>query len=369
MNSIEDMKHNVLFSIEGGTYPKIVGGMEVFNYYLIRGLSQKSAHIYYTAHSEYNFHLGHHLKTYALRPQKIFWPLQDFIHLLCHPSIKSYVISYSEAHWLIWYLFSVIARILRLDLIIVIHHGKSTPAKNHEVYKKFFNTAKNVIAVSPDIKKNYDAAYGIDCTIIYPIVPFETTPLTKEECRTKYNIPLDATVISMVGTIKRMKNPDILIKALAGMSEEKRYTYNLYAIFAGSGPMVEQLQEMANALGIADRVRFLGLIPKDSINEIMMLTDIYLIASDYEGTSVSLLEAMFNKKNIIISRVPGLIDMVEEGIDALAFETGNQLQLTHCICNIVEYPHSSAQRAESAYRKYLAKYNFEDVLQKYISIL
>lgn len=358
-----------LFSLYGGVYPHAVGGMEVFNYYLVRELAMKGGDVCYSSHFKYDHGCGRHFKTRNLRPQKLFWPLQDFFILLFHPSIKNLLLSFSQAHWIIWFFFALISKVLRRNLIVVIHHGKSVPQDHHKAYSYFFRTAASVVAVSDDIKKNYDSTFGIDCKVIYPLVPFEITERPKQECRDAYGIARDALVVSMVGTVKDMKNPDTLVRAIAAMPEDFRTENNVCAVFAGGGPMIQFLKELAAELGISDRVVFLGQVPKDKVNEVMKLSDIYLIASDYEGTSVSLLEAMFNQKSIIISRAPGLVDMVKEGVDALAFETRNHLQLCQCIKDIVENPQKAQERVDSASEVYAAKYDYKSVLNKYMEVL
>lgn len=358
-----------LFTIYGGIYPRVTGGMEVFNYYLIRELASKGWPVAYSSYLQYNHGQGMHFRTLKLKPLKLFWPLQDFFILLFNPSIKNLVVSYSEAHWLIWYLFTLITRILHRNLIIVLHHGKSVPADHFSVYQNFFQTAKTVVAVSHDIKRNYDNTYKINCEVIYPLVPFNKSELTKEDCRKKYGIPTDAIVISMVGTLKDMKNPDTLIKAIASMSKSYREQKNIIAVFAGNGSMTESLKQMTETFGVADRTIFLGQVPKESVCEVMRLTDIYLIASDFEGTSVSLLEAMYNKKSIIVSRAPGLIDMVQEGTDALCFKTRNAEELKECICKFIENPKLAITMSDSAYHNFQDKYCYNDIIHNYSRIL
>lgn len=91
--------------------------------------------------------------------------------------------------------------------------------------------------------------------------------------------------------------------------------------------MYTTLEDYVNRNNLSERVRFLGIIPNDKVCDIFSLTDIYIIASDFEGTSISLLEAMFNAKPIIASNVPGLNDMIFSGENGLLFEHNSCAEL------------------------------------------
>lgn len=361
-------KNNVLFLLNDGTYPHKTGGMEVFNYYLIKSLKERMDVRDYGSHP-LDFQGTKHYSYRSIRPTKYLLPLQLFVHFLLHPSERNILVSFSSAHAIFWYLTALVIKFFGIKSTAVIHYGKDVPKDHPDYYRYFFKVQRHVVAVSEDIKKNYDAAFGTDCKVIYPLVPFVDAIEGKEYYRKKYDIPVDALVISMVGTVKGMKNPDTLIDTLAAMTNEEHTRIKPFAVFAGGGPMIEELKQRAEEKGIGSCVKFLGQLPKEDVGEIMALADIYLIASDFEGTSVSLLEAMYNKKKIIISRAPGLTDMITEGKDGLAFETRNAAELKDCIIDIARNPQQAEARAEAAFTTYKARYDYKMVVDAYEELL
>lgn len=362
------MKNKVLFILGDGVYPYKTGGMEVFNYYLIRELRSLFDIRYLAGHKlNYEGCKFHHMNT--IRPAKFIFPLQIFWHFLTHPKEKTVLISFSSAHWFIWWMYSIIIKLFRLKSIAVIHYGKTVPQEHPSAYKSFFHSQKAVVAVSEDIKRNYDKAFRTNCKVIYPLVPFEKANDSKEQLRDKYGVPQDANIICMVGSIKGMKNPDTLIDAIANLADEERWLYKPFALFAGGGSMISELEERAKSKGVFQYVKFLGNVPKDNVKDIMALSDIYLIASDFEGTSVSLLEAMYNQKPIIISRAPGLVDMIEEGKDGWAFTTRDSKDLKKCIIDILENQGVAEERSQSASNVYRGRYSFAQVVDEYIKLL
>ena len=360
--------NKVLFVLGNGTYPNVTGGMEVFNYYLIKAL-QEDIDVSYLSKYKMDIDNAKHKKSYNIRPTKYFFPLQLLKCLLFHKRVDKVVFSFSAAHAIIWKLYYEICKFIKIRYIAVIHYGDVTPSKSDEFYKKFFHGAETVVAVSEDIKKNYDSKYGINCKVIYPLVPFAEAKPSKESLREKYNIPQDANTICMVGSIKGMKNPNTIIEALHSFSNEEIEKYKPHVVFAGGGTDLEKLKVKTAKYNLSKYITFLGNVPKEYVNEIYKLSDYYMIASDFEGTSVSLLEAMFNKIPIITSRVPGIVNTIKENSECLMFTVKSQLELKNCLIKYFENPNIAKEVSEKAFEHFLKSYNYDNVVKEYIKIL
>lgn len=356
------------FILGGGIYPNVVGGMEIFNYYLIKSL-RNEFDISYTSFVPLKIDHTKWYKCLNLKPSKVFFPLQVFLHLLFHPQIKKVIISYSEAHWFIWQLYTLIMTFLKIDYYIVIHYGKEPEIHHKKIYQTFFKKAQKVICVSEDIKKNYDKLHNINCRVIYPLVPFERAVQQKEELRKQYNIPINRNVICMIGSVKQMKNPDDILEVIKNFNNEELVKYNPHIVYAGSGNMIEILKKRASDYKISDRVTFLGFVPKEKVNEIYKLSDIYLIASDFEGTSVSLLEAMFNAMPIIASRVPGIIDTISEEKESIMYSLKSHIELKAALIKILSNSDLKNEIKNNAFKHYSECYSYKNVLKEYKNIL
>lgn len=360
--------NKVLFVINDGIYPYHTGGMEIFNYHLIRTLS-KDTSISYMASRCYDFDSALFIKSCSLKPTKVLSPLWLLLYLMFHRQYKKVVFSFSAAHWLVWRLYEVAIRTLKLEATIVIHYGKDVPSDHRDAYRKFFLSAKNVVAVSDDIKKNYDRAFGLVCRVIYPLIPFRFAPLTPEFYRTKYHIPQGSNVISMVGTLKEMKNPNRILESLLLFDNDELRQYKPHVVYAGTGPMMNDLQDFVESHGLSDYVSFLGVIPNDAVCEIMALTNIYLIASDFEGTSVSLLEAMFNAKPIVASDVPGLRDMIKSGYNGLLYDVSSAVSLKQSILALLLNVNKARKLGKAAKDSFEDRYDYSIMIEAYKEML
>lgn len=355
------------FVLGDGTYPDHIGGMEIFNYYLIKEL-QKDYAISYSAYKRLNFPGPKLHRCLKVKPTKVSFPIQLFLYLLFHPG-RTLIYSYSAAHWLVWYLYTLVARILRLDYIVVIHYGKEPPATHQKVYQNFFQQAKHVVAVSENIKKEYDRQFRINCTTIFPLVPFKKNETPKSELRRRHGIPADAFAVCMVGTIKEMKNPQTVVEALAKLPADIIDRYNPHIVYAGTGPGVNHLKEIITLHGLQERCHLLGFVPKEKTDEIYALSDAYVIASDFEGTSVSLLEAMFNGLPVVASRAPGIVDTIAEDEECLMFGPRNADELKTQLLTIMTNPALAKEKGKAARSRYERDYDFSNVVNSYKNII
>lgn len=90
-----------------------------------------------------------------------------------------------------------------------------------------------------------------------------------------------------VGRIGPPKNHELLIRAFADfVTDFPEYTLELY----GKGVQEDELKKLASRLGLGQKVRFCGFSAQ--VQEKIKKAAMYVLSSDYEGVSNSLLEAM-----------------------------------------------------------------------------
>ena len=360
------VKKPLLFVINQGVYPDYTGGMEIFNYFIIKRLASE-CDLYYMASKKYDYQGASFIRSCSLRPTKYLTPLYFFFYMLFHPRIKHVVFSYTPAHSILWRLYSLAVKLLKLKSYIIIHHGEKISECEVKKYKDLFIKSQVVVAVSTAIKENYDSIASVNCIVIPPLVPFIAPNESSEFYRKKYRIPANSFVISMVGSLKPIKNPQTILEALMLFTTEELLEIKPHIVFAGGGPDESVLKSFVIGNKLSDYVSFLGVVPKNDVGEIMCLTDIYLISSDFEGTSVSLLEAMYNSKPIIISSAQGLQDMIDSK-SRLCFTTKNSFELKECIISYFNNNTLKIQNGNNARLIYDDKYSYESMVEMYKTI-
>lgn len=114
---------------------------------------------------------------------------------------------------------------------------------------------------------------------------------------------LDRPTLLSVGQLIPRKGHDLVIRALKGLPEWG-------VLIAGSGEMEGELRRLAVAEGVAERVRFLGLVPHAELPRIYGAADLLVLASEREGWANVLLEAMACGTPVIASNVWGTPEVV-----------------------------------------------------------
>ena len=106
-----------------------------------------------------------------------------------------------------------------------------------------------------------------------------------------------------VGLLDPRKAHDLIIKALPSLPE-------VDLLIAGTGPEKKNLEQLAQELGVADRVTLLGPVPQTELKTYYNAADALVLASSREGWANVLLEAMACGTPVVASNVWGTPEVV-----------------------------------------------------------
>jgi glycosyltransferase involved in cell wall biosynthesis len=123
--------------------------------------------------------------------------------------------------------------------------------------------------------------------------------------------PKDAPGGSVVcaGRLSDEKGVDILIRAAAGYPR-------LRIDIAGEGPAREELERLASAIGVAERVRFHGRLPASELQALLRTASVMALPSRwYENMPLAVLEAFAAGLPVVASNLGGLPELVEQDVD------------------------------------------------------
>ena len=135
-------------------------------------------------------------------------------------------------------------------------------------------------------------------------------------------------IITMVSAFREQKDQDTLVKALKELPENYRLK------LAGDGVRRPKVEELANILGVANRVDFLGI--RTDIPEILKSSDVIVLSSHWEGLSLSSIEGMASGRPFIASDVDGLREVVKDA--GILFPHGDYKQLAKEIGQLCTNP-------------------------------
>lgn len=134
----------------------------------------------------------------------------------------------------------------------------------------------------------------------------------------------DVPVILSVGRFEAAKDHATLLRALPLVPEA-------HAVLVGDGSQRQEMERLADALGLSERVHFLGR--RDDVPELIGMSDVFVQSSHWEGFGLAAVEAMAGAVPVIASRVPGLADIVEGA--GLTFQPGDHQELASCLNSLL----------------------------------
>lgn len=146
-------------------------------------------------------------------------------------------------------------------------------------------------------KVYYVPGVGVD------IEKIRSISINKEQKKNELGIPNDVKVLLSVGELNENKNHEIIIKTLSKL-DNKDFVY----LICGKGELKGYLQNLAQEIGIGDKVKFLGY--RMDVLEICKIADLFIFPSKREGLPVSLIEAMACGVPCIASDVRGNRDLL-----------------------------------------------------------
>ena len=357
-------------------YPELTGGMEVFNFHLLKKIdeiSDPNKLVVLTNAKEYI----NYKNIFPLKNRLFFFrrfglgALSTFIYYtfsnkLNWRDVKTIYVPYTSGFELNAIAFLLIKKIFKIEYIVHHHCGILKEWKNKRLLKSFFKNATEIVAVSHSIICEYSKRTERDLLYYPPLIPYDRCEDSRENLRKKYKIEAYKKAILFVGTLKPLKAPEVLIKAFIELGDNFIKKHELCLLFAGDGELREDLEKHYAQI---DYIKFLGRIPTEHVNELYKLSDIYVIPSWYEGTSMSLLEAMYNGLACVGTNVTGINDMIEDGVNGALFEKDNISQLSEIIKELINDELYCDKLKESSRKYYDANYSYNEYLQKIKKLL
>ncbi|SHK29051.1 glycosyltransferase [Xylanibacter ruminicola] len=178
-----------------------------------------------------------------------------------------------------------------------------------------------LLAVSPSLKAQMERHFGVEAEVVCDMV---------SDAFLQPAIPRKTTkpfVWLAVGSLIQRKGYDVLLEAFAQLGGAEQL------IIVGSGSENGHLRTQAERLGIADRVRFTGMLDKQAIISLMNESNAFVLPSRGETFGVAYIEAMAMGLPVIATRCGGPEHFVKPD-NGLLVDIDNVEQLTKAMRQI-----------------------------------
>jgi len=132
----------------------------------------------------------------------------------------------------------------------------------------------------------------------------------------------------------------------------------------GDGPDRSTAEWLAQKLGVSERVAFLG--KQDRVHELLPLADLMLMPSEMESFGLAALEAMACETPAIATRVGGVPELIDDGINGLLFPVGDVDGMAAAAISILRDPERHAVMRKAARRTAQDRFCSTRILPRYV---
>ncbi|MBX5437397.1 MAG: glycosyltransferase family 4 protein [Alicyclobacillaceae bacterium] len=194
-------------------------------------------------------------------------------------------------------------------------------------------------------------------------VPLEPLPddhtYYRRRLRERLGIPADSAVVGVAARLDPVKDIGTTVRALAALDHA-----GVHLAIAGDGPERQRLEALAAALGVRDRVHFLGFV--DNVQAFYAGLDVHVLSSLSEGTPSSLLEAGAAGVPNVGTDIPGITHLVSHGQTGMIVPVGDPVTLAATLDQLLKDPVRRRLLAERFAREVLPRFAPEQMLRAYV---
>jgi glycosyltransferase involved in cell wall biosynthesis len=198
------------------------------------------------------------------------------------------------------------------------------------------------------------------------VVPFGVDP-ERFSPMPKADGPL---VIGTVKTLAPKYGIDTLIKAFALIAHEPGLELARLRL-VGDGPQRKPLEALVRSFRIADRVDFIGAVPHDHVPEELVKLDMYaaLSRSDSESFGVAVIEASACGLPVVVSRVGGLPEVVDEGRSGLIVPKEDRKAAADAFLRLARDASLRESMGGAGRARVLARYAWGDCVNRQLMVI
>jgi glycosyltransferase involved in cell wall biosynthesis len=231
------------------------------------------------------------------------------------------------------------AFLMQVPIIIDHWHGFTRFSRKRRLICRLLGRVTDVsLAVSPGVRDYLVVQVGLDPARVRAVpngVDIAAIDAARPgpEVRRELGLPPEAPVIGLVARLDHWgKGHKELFTAMAQLKGR----YPCHALLVGGGRREGEVRQLAESLGLAGEVHFLGW--RRDVPDLLAAMDILVLPSYSEGVSLALLEAMAAGLPVIATAVGGTPEVVTDGVTGLLIPSRDAAALAEALERLLADP-------------------------------
>jgi glycosyltransferase involved in cell wall biosynthesis len=283
-----------------------------------------------------------------------------------------------HAHWILpnGFIGAVVSRILGIPLVVSVPGSDAQVAGKNALFRSMARVAfaqAGLLTANSESLRDAVIALGADPAkfdmIIYGTDPNALSPQNQGVAarRAELEIPNDATILLCVGRMVHKKGFGDLIRALATAPLNE---CNVVAVMVGQGDQWAEWQALGQQLGVADRLRWVGNVPKDRISIDYNMADVLVMPSvsrPADGLNVCVLDAMSCGKPVVASTVAGNALAVIDGVTGYLVPEQSPAALGAALTRLLQDPAMRQQMGRAGRARIEQELGWPHLARRYLT--
>ena len=209
------------------------------------------------------------------------------------------------------------------------------------------NESDAITAVSQNLKDETYRSFAItkEIDVIYNFVDVNRFNKKPIDAFRKVIAPNGERIIIHASNFRKVKRVDDVVKIFSAIRKEMPAKL----LMVGDGPERHAAEEFARELGIEDDIRFLG--KQEQMEDILAVSDVFLLPSEYESFGLAALEAMAARTVVISTNAGGLAEINIQGITGFMSNVGDVASMSNHAINLLKNETALLKMKEAAYEQ------------------
>lgn len=239
-----------------------------------------------------------------------------------------------------------IRRSRRPTVVVTEHNSWATFHPLTRLLARWTTSLSDVqFAVTDEVAQSVRGGARSTVTTLRHGIDLAVTDVDRRQRRAELGVFGDECLVVTVANLREQKDYPNLLAAAALLVAQG---VNARVVCVGQGPLLEQMVERRDALGLAGTVEFLGY--RADTRHILAAADVFVLASRWEGLPVAVMEACGAGLALVLTRVGGIAEQVADD-EALLVPAGDPQALAAAIASLAtdaDRRHRLAQQAKLA---------------------
>jgi N-acetyl-alpha-D-glucosaminyl L-malate synthase BshA len=222
------------------------------------------------------------------------------------------------------------------------------------------NESDAITAVSENLKQETYKSFHINKNIdvitnFVDVSRFNKKPF---DAFKKVIAPEGEKILVHASNFRKVKRVDDVVKVFA----EVRKQMPAKLLMVGDGPERPATEELARDLGVIDDIRFVG--KQEQIEEILAVSDLFLLPSEYESFGLAALEAMAARVVVISTNAGGLPEIIIQGKTGFMADVGDVSAMSAFAISILK-DNSHLEQMKQAAFEHAATFDIQHIIPQY----